>query len=466
MPQSLPANRTRSFYENQARRYWPSTKAYVNHHDPDPGEDVCFITVSNYKFFRGLEAMLLGLLKVYPRFSSPFIVFHDGSLGVFLRNRLLSIYSRIQFQIPDLDWVQSVPSDSRNRSRIGLLGYMNTQVFSLSGFRRLVVLDADLLVEGPLDYLWSEGNMFRLAADCGVRPWTPISTATNKPVMNSGVISVPGCDATPSNLDRMRSLVLNASVPFCPLLDSYADQKIWNQYLADQAVEIVSNCYNCNSKYLFLHRGGISYGLSVIHFAGLKPWMNSPWMAPSLDYCSVDDIFKLACLYWNDRYVHLLAPWRIKSYELASADHGLASISGRTVISDSIERLIACDLGASSAHLLLAAPEIFVGITGERPAFEEQFLERARLLPDLHIWMPFEWEPLLRSIANPLNLSFHWLLLEVPFCFDSPGQREASPGACSELPPLFSEFPREIMFSMVKQRLMAAKCDVDLVQLN
>lgn len=463
MFEETPSRRSRSFYENQAIRYWPVKSSLPLLFCSDPGQDVCFLTVSDYRFVRGLEALLLGLLDIYPDLTSPFIILHDGSLGGFLRRRLLSVYPRIDFQVPDAGWAHSLPADSSNRSRIGKLGYLNTHALSITGFRRVIVLDADLLIEGSLDYLWAEGNAFRLAADCGVRPWTPLSEITRKPVLNSGVISIPGSEATPANLKRIESLILNASIPYCPLLDSYADQKIWNQYLADECVEIAPLNYNCNAKYLFRHLHGISYGLSVIHFAGAKPWMMPPWMESQIESCKTDETFDLACLYWNDRYVRLLAPWRIKMFNSILPFGSITSVSGRALVGDSLDGLIARSSSVDTVHLVLSSPGFIHGIMGDNPSLSAQFLERLRMLPWLHIWLPFELEPLLRSVDTPPNITFHWLLLETLFHPVPVEFASLTPQGYDELRPERSRSVLETMRAMVQQSLVEAGSQVELL---
>ena len=116
-----------------------------------PGQDVAFLTVANDRFFRGLEALLLSLLAVYPDLHSPFHILHDGSLIPFLQRRLERIYPHLIFETPQPSWWETPAGDSYNQRRIGMLGYLNTYAFRLAGYRRLIVLDSDLLVIGAPD---------------------------------------------------------------------------------------------------------------------------------------------------------------------------------------------------------------------------------------------------------------------------------------------------------------------------
>ena len=419
---SPAAQARRSVHEQLAERYWPSFQATFSRSSNSPEADICFLTVADYRFIRGLEAFLLSLIAVYPDLKSQIIIIHDGTLTPYLRNRLLSIYQLLQFVVPEPTWANLLPENSTNRKRIGILGYLNVHALSLRGYRRVIVLDSDVLIEGPLDQLWAEGDGFRLVPDCGARPWTPISAVTKRPVLNSGVISVPERALTPMAESRMADLIANAVEPACPLLDRFADQKVWNQFLLDQPLELMPINLNCNSKYLFRYLGGVTQGLSLIHFAGPKPWLTWPWLEPSADYLEADPTFSAACWLWNDRYSRLLAPWRAGLYRDAQQlDPGVGDNS-KAIISDDLKLLLAnsdahCNAAHCSVHLLNADPDQLGGFACQLlpSSWPEPWIEALRRVDELHVWMPFEFEPLIRHLPILPRLRLHWLLIEAPF---------------------------------------------------
>jgi hypothetical protein len=448
----------RSYVEGKAERIWPSFYSF-SLDAVAPSEDVIFLTVADFRFYRGLEALLLSLLSVYPDLRSPVLVFHDGTLSQFLRNRLLSVYPLVEFFVPSVDWAGSLPVDSRNRARIGGLGYLNTQVFSVQKCKRVVVLDSDILIEGALDPLWAEGDSFRLVPDCGVRPWSPVSSVTGMPVLNSGVISVPGCSLTLENQRLINSLVSKAGDPYCPLLDRFADQKIWNQYLAGRSVEQLPVNFNCNSKYLFRSLGGFPYAVSVVHFAGPKPWLTYPWLAPSPDYLRADSTFPLACLYWNDRYSRLLARWRMDLYRRASLSEPALDPSCYAVVSSDLDLLVSRRDEEISFHWLSAGEELMSVLSADKLEWPPYLHDKISLFSELHLWLPFEFEPCVRSLAMPAGLRIHWLLIEAPFGVEGeavhPGK--SCPGEHIAFHPC-SEPLVESMGPIVLRRLRQAGC--------
>ena len=411
-----PESLRRSELELLGELHWPQ-----RHHTVlearDPGQEVALLTVANARFHRGLEALLLSLRAVYPTLTSPVVVVHDGSLGPFLQRRLTAIHPQLRFVQPEPAWADGLPDDSDNRRRIGLLGYLNSHALSLRGYRRVVVLDSDLLITGALDPLWAvgeAGEAFRAVADCGDRPWAAVSPHTGRPVLNSGVVSVPGWSLTAEWEGRMEGLIRRASEPVCPLLDRFADQKVWNQLLADQPLELLPLNFNCNVKYLVQYLGGCAEGLSVVHFAGPKPWLTWPWVAPEPG----EQRFGVVTdhLFWNRHYRQLLMTWRLRLHaELQAAAPPLPA--GPALLAAEPGALMAS--GEASRHLLLASAELFGHGWPDQPQWPQNWVAALEALAceaqPLQLWAPREWEPALRALPLPAGAQWRWLLIEAPF---------------------------------------------------
>ena len=463
---SPAAHAPRSVHEQLAERYWPSFQSALSFSSSTPEADICFLTVADYRFIRGLEGFLLSLVSIYPNLKSQIIIVHDGTLTPCLRNRLLSIYQLLQFVVPEPPWADLLPENSTNRKRIGILGYLNVHALSLRGCRRVIVLDSDVLIEGPLDQLWAGGDGFRLVPDCGARPWTPISAVTKRPVLNSGVISIPERALTPMAESRMADLIANAVEPSCPLLDRFADQKVWNQFLLDQPLELLPINLNCNSKYLFRYLGGVTQGLSVIHFAGPKPWLTWPWLEPSADYLEADPTFTAACWLWNDRYCRLLAPWRAGLYRDAQQMDTGAGDNGRAIIGDDLNALLENGENHCSVHLLNADPDQLGGFACQLlpSSWPEPWIAALHRVDELHVWMPFEFEPLIRHLQIHPQLRLHWLLIESPF---SPALNisldEPLPGSTAVCFEPWSPRPIEALIHCVRGRLKEAGLAVEVI---
>ena len=405
-----PAALRRSQQELLGPRHWPQ-----RHHSllpaVDPGPEVALLTVANARFYRGLEALLLSLKAVYPGLTAPLIVVHDGSLGPFLQRRLAQIHPLIRFEQPQPAWADALPLDSHNRRRIGMLGYLNSQALALRGYRRVLVLDSDLLITGSLDPLWAEGEAFRAVPDCGDRPWAAVSPHTGRPVLNSGVLSLPGWALQPLFEARMEALIRAAREPVCPLLDRFADQKVWNLLLADQPLEWLPLNFNCNVKYLVRYLGGCSEGLSVVHFAGPKPWLSWPWVEPDPAEQRLGAVGDP--LFWNRQYRQQLMAWRLQRQrqllkEPASLPPGPAQLALDP-------RALTGKPAPASRPLLLSDPQVFGEGWPDTCCWPEGWLEALVAAAPLQLWAPLEWEPALTALPLPPGMQWRWRLIEAPF---------------------------------------------------
>ncbi|MFQ6539590.1 glycosyltransferase [Aphanothece stagnina] len=398
-------------------RHWFPERHLGQLEAKNPGTAVAFVTVANARFYPGLEALLLSLLAIYPDLSSPFVVFHDGSLTPFHQQQLATIYARVRFDVPNPDWASDLPTDSPNRERIGLLGYLNIFAFSLQNFERVIVLDSDVLIVGPLDPLWAPGEPFRAVVDCGARPYALVSSHTRRPIINSGVLSLPGWALGATFLDRIAALIRRAGQPACPLLDGFADQKIWNQLLADQPLELLPINFNCNIKYLVQYLEGCVEGLSLIHFAGPKPWLRHE--QPRARSRSITDHWL-----WLRHYRQLLFAERLRQYrahELASPDVGSplgAAACDQAWLAVHPASLLEIDGDHAELHLILHSAEQFVEERPETPHWPTGWLEAIRRLAQshsLHLWIPFGLRHRLAVLGCPEGVICHHVLLELPF---------------------------------------------------
>jgi hypothetical protein len=273
------------------------------------------------------------------------------------------------------------------------------------------VLDADLLITGPLDPLWAEGEAFRAVPDCGDRPWAAVSPTTGRPVLNSGVLSLPGPALNAALEQRLRELILHSAEPACPLLDRFADQKVWNLLLANQPLDWLPLNFNCNVKYLVRYLGGCTEGLSVLHFAGPKPWLTWPWVEPNPHDQRPAAV--LDHLLWNRHHRQQLMAWRLRLHRQAvAAAPPLPAGPARLV--DNPEALAGVPAGYSR-QLVLGDPPPFSGSWPDAPAWPPGWLEQLQRAAPVQIWVPFAWEPALRELPLPAGVVWRWVLIEAPF---------------------------------------------------
>lgn len=385
----------------------------------DPGPRVAFATVANDRFLPGLQGLLLSLLAVYPDLSSLFVVFHDGSLNPLDRAELLELYPRLLFEVPDPVWASALPRDSANRERIGILGYLNTYALGLRHFERVIVLDSDVLVFGALDRLWAPGSAFRVVIDCGAKPYGLVSSHTRRPVINSGVISIPGWALSDTMLSRMEALIRSSADSVCPELDLFADQKVWNQLLAEQPVELLPVNYNCNIKYVVQFLEGCIEGLALVHFAGPKPWLLLE--QPRGRSRSITDHWL-----WIRTTRRLIWAWRLRQFQArdrGAIDSGAADPTsgsgGCAVAAFDPTALLACADAGASRHLVLSSPGLFGSVRSSDPQWPMPWWPALTALLErrqpLTLWAPFSVRHRLEAAGIPAGLQCRFILLELPF---------------------------------------------------
>jgi lipopolysaccharide biosynthesis glycosyltransferase len=424
-----------------------------------PPASVAFLTVSNAKFLPGVEALLLSMLEVYPDLQSDFYIYHDGTLSSFAQRRLLDFYPRCHFRVPDMGWFDSMPQQSDNHKRIGKLGYMNIYGLTLTEYSNVVLLDSDILITGDISSFW-EDQQFVACYDCGDREYAAVSEFTDRPIFNSGIISIPTGSLPADAFDEMREVVLNCRTPVCPLLDRFADQKAWNIYLKDRPVRVAPGNFNCNVKYLVKFLGGRTEGVSVVHFAGPKPWIDKDFLHESFVETPANP--STATRYdhlWVEKYRGLLYQARLKQYQdyMDSEQRRrpvlpLAETASTCVLIGNGPSIARTDLVAlegyerfafnwfilhddfdriAPEHLVLGSHQFFGGWNTQEPAFPPNYLEelRARRHKPV-IWTSFYFRRMIEEIGLDKEYEVHYILFEKPFkrFLDRVGRFEADAG--------------------------------------
>jgi lipopolysaccharide biosynthesis glycosyltransferase len=410
-----------------------------------PGPNIAFLTVANAAFLRGLEGLVLSLLHVYPDLRSPIHICHDGTLNAFVQARLRSYYDNLVFIEPDMGWFDQVPSASDNHKRIGKLGYMNIEGLALTGFDRVVLLDSDILVTDDISALW-QGETYNVCYDCGDREYVSRSDFTQDWVFNSGVISIPGHMTGPAAYAEFRDLVqAYAATPVCPVIDRFADQKIWNIFLRDKPKTYFPLNYNCNIKYLAKFLNGHMEGISIIHFAGPKPWNSKMFVAQE----HLQPAKSKALQYpkpWLDSFRTLMFRARGEAYRAHAAQHRRRepvradsdAAGKRTCVmigngpsmahtdmrpAESLEKFafnwfILADSydELRPEHLVLGSHMLFGGWATTEPRFPEGYLEKLRAhrhRPAL--WTSFYFREYLEAIGLHREFEINYGLFEKPF---------------------------------------------------
>ena len=401
-----------------------------------PPRDVAFVTVASEQFLPGLLGLLLSLLDVYPDLESDVFVYHDGSLSPFVQRRLRDVYSRLTFVEPDMAWLDLETASGDANQRIGKFGYMKFLALTHEGYRRVVFFDADILIGDDVGALWEpDGDDFRAAFDCGVREYVSRSSQTGRWIVNSGVLSIPAAGLGRASYDEIRRVTSENLRPTDDLLDRFADQKMWNIFLADKDVTYLPLNYNCNIKYVSYYLGGSTVGLSVLHFAGMKPWNSERYLPAGLVTASRGKEIGLPAV-WLEAYDRLLFRSRLAAFRrdavrarrspvlgaeagpscllLAAPSPGGAP-AGLETFWFHWEDLPA-DLAAPVHHLVLGQPFLYGELNAHRPTFPADCLAslRARAVKPV-LWIPYEMKPLVEEEGLSDEFEINHVLFEAPF---------------------------------------------------
>ncbi len=413
-------------------------------HQPVPA-DIAFATVCNAKFLPGLEALVLSLLEIYPDLGNDFYVFHDGSLTEFSRARLATLYARFRFVEADVDAYPVNFGETYNHKRVGKLGYLNLEALRLSAYRRVIVLDSDMIITGDLSPLW-DGDDVRVVADIGVRPFGVVSPYTGKPIFNSGVLSIPSTLLGEQAYRQAFDCIATLDQCTCEILNSYADQKFWNIFLSQHAVTYLPSNFNANKSLIEYYYPDALSQVSVLHMTAAKPWyafLHTGLLEDDdLDaYKKTRKQFPQTFAAWDASYVRTLGRARRRAFLAAMAgelDRLKGSTAGRTAVmignGPSLNRTDLSGLDDCVAfafnwfvnhpnfdeikpdHLVLASHMFFGGWNTVDPRFPDGFLDA--LLKHQHkptLWTSFYYKSYIDQIEELKDYKINYVLFEKPF---------------------------------------------------
>lgn len=414
-----------------------------------PDETIAFATVCTDKFCPGLEMLICGLLEQYPNLRSDFWVFHDAGLTEFSRRRLLDLYPHFQFADRDAGkYVRAAAGDSPNQQRIGALGYLTIEALLLDSYRRVVVLDADLLVVDDISALWADADRpdVRVVGDAGALPVLTMSEETGRVVFNSGVISLPSSSLGPASYQAAIDALPRMDDVTCPVLRDFADQKFWNVHLSDREVTYLPVNLNANKQLLDRFMPAQRGDASIVHYTGAKPWFTFA----SNDLVSDDERrrsrrdhrqYAFTFARWHESFRRQVGARRRANFVERMGGHLEElrdSAAGRSVVLiGNGPSLARTDMELFSDHvrigfnwfvnhpdfddiqldhLMVMSHMFFGGWHTVDPAFPVGFLEA--LTSHEHrptLWFPDYFRPLVESTPELDPYDVRYLLLEKPF---------------------------------------------------
>jgi lipopolysaccharide biosynthesis glycosyltransferase len=401
--------------------------------------------VCNDKYLPGLEALILSLKQQYPGLFNRYVVYHDGNLSNFSQQRLTDLYPYFEFIQADPQQFQVRMGNAENHKRVGLLGYLSIHALALQGPGHVIVLDADLLVLGDISPLW-HGDQIQAAPDIGVRPYGIVSAESGRPVLNSGVLSLPPQERGPGAVARaalvLRGLDRNIDVDIA----GFADQRFWNVFLADREVKLLPHNFNAIKSLVATFCPDHLSDVSILHFTGAKPWyafLHKELLAEGeqASYRDAESSFRTEFALWRNRYIPALLRERTRQFhrDCASDHEGLrGSALGRPTVlignGPSLSRTNLNDFRGYEKiafnwfvhhddfddvrvdHLVLASHMLFGGWQTPNPQLPESFL--SALLARQHrprLWASYTFKPYLEQLAELKDYSISYFFFEKPF---------------------------------------------------
>jgi lipopolysaccharide biosynthesis glycosyltransferase len=411
-----------------------------------PPPSVAFAAVTNDKYAPGVEALVLSLLQLYPQMTSDVVVFHDEGLSDFTMSRMLRIYPHMRFEHRSVDRYDiGQIGDSVNHKRVGLLGYLSLDAISLEGYERVILLDADTVVLKDISRLWAGTGIYAVP-DAGALPFGMIAKATGKPVINSGMISLPASELGAARFEAALAQLPGVLDIVDPMLDRFADQKFWNMYLAGRNVEFVPVNYNTNKWLVDNYFPEMLGDVAVLHITGPKPWFEFT----DRELVSEQDLEDYHLLRrrspvsvgrWNETYLPAVKTNRILGFR-ADCGAGLEELRGtrtgrpavligngpslkNTDLSqfDGFEKFVFnwfvhhddFDVVAPD-HLVLASHMFFGGWHTARPSIPPSFLQAlARHSHRPRIWTSWYFKDLIEGTPELVGYDISYFLFEKPF---------------------------------------------------
>jgi len=409
-----------------------------------PPADVVFVSVCNDKYAPGLEALVLSLRDQYPGLSNRYIVYHDGRLSEFNQKRLKRIYPQFEFAERATDRFKVVLGSFRNHKRVGLLGYLSLEAIEIEDASYVVILDVDLFVVGDISPLW-QGDKVKAVPDIGARPFCVVSALSGRPIINSGVLSLPRSARGPE-ATRRRDAVLAELAGHADLdIQRFADQRFWNVFFSAEQVELLPQNFNCVKSLLagaFKDRVGM---VSIIHLTGSKPWyefVNESLLTPEeKEEEQVTDAERTVFSLWHQEYRRNLLADRLAAYRAdCSADH--VALAGRckgkpVALIGNGPSIARTDLSAFDGfekfvfnwfvnhegwdtvrpdHLVVASHMIFGGWHTPQPKLPAEFL--SALVAHAHrprLWFPYYFKTYIETVPELAPYEIGYFFFEKPF---------------------------------------------------
>ena len=284
---------------------------------------ICLATATSDDFVPGTLAMLGTFLKCHPRFDGDILVLHDG-LSDESRRALAALFEHLRFEAiaPELKQRLASLSAAEPKLRNRLAHFYSIEAFRLSGYRKVLFCDSDLLFRASVEELLDAEDALIC---CGDSPQVrglardavtylpapkPTDAASRKQTLqqtfNSGLLVIDAQLTRPAVYADL--LAMLTAETWANVRVSISDQLLLNRYFAGRQT-LVSSTYN----YLIVQAARIQanegidlLGAKVLHFqTPHKPWRPQAMLKWAQKGAAADMLpsFKL----WYNAYMDCLA---------------------------------------------------------------------------------------------------------------------------------------------------------------
>jgi len=307
--------------------------------------DVCLFTVATERFVPGTLVMIDTFLKHHPGFDGDVVVVQDG-LSAASREMLQAAFGRLRFEAvsPEMKSREEAVRHLFHLSPDRTAPLYCLEAFRLTGYRKVLCCDSDLLFQGCIAELFDSTEVLLC---CGDRPFLfdrPRDAATGLPVrpVADGERPAGGRPVLERTFNTGFLLIdarLLGEATYSDLLDMVSpegwddvrctgrllDQTILNRYFAGRQT-LVSWTYNyvLPVAAAIRAREGLDPGRAkVLHYVGPA----KPWMSDGLLHCWVPGGFKHRPIpefeLWYDAWLDCLTRAWLRNARkgLAGAEH-------------------------------------------------------------------------------------------------------------------------------------------------
>ena len=241
-----------------------------------------FVTVCNKNYLIGFEVMLKSLVENTPRIISENIPFTIISNDLNIEDLIVSkkIYQNISIKRYDESKYTQIEELKKKQMAFG--DYTKYEVFSSSGYDKVIFLDSDILVLGNIDYLIDFKEDFGAIRELYIDQF------------NTGVMVISKKYLTEKITQDLIEITNRHGIT------EHLDQDMINFYFQDiiTPIPIEYNFLKIYHKNIF-HNTGLPKYIKIIHYVVKKPWQQKPLVI-------LEEGTLWTERYWHDYYIKTL----------------------------------------------------------------------------------------------------------------------------------------------------------------